>query len=171
MQPKPRQQELKRHEFCVGDSVLVRGLWLGVHNKWQNGTITAVPGMQCVVYAKSSKVLAATTCCLPLILGGPRYQVYINGQHSRQVHIDHLQPGIHKDTVTVTDQLMEIPDTDGHDSSPVPSDTVVDSKSMITTAEQLRRSTRLITPIIDNTPLPGFAMVTSRQAVLVRGWD
>ena len=145
MQPKPRQQEPKRHEFCVGDSVHVRGLWLGVHNKWQNGTITAV-------------------------LGGPRYQVYINGQHSRQVHIDHLQPGIHKDTITVTDQLMEISDTDGHDSSPVPSDTVVDSKLMITTAEQLRRSTRLITPTIDNTPLPGFAMVTSHQAVLVRGW-
>ena len=118
LQPKPRQQESKSRGFCVGDSVLVRDLRPGARNKWQNGTITAV-------------------------LGGPRYQVDINGQHSRQVHVDHLQPGIRKDTVTLTDQLMDTPDTDGHDSSPVPSDTVVDSTSA---TEPLRRSTRLITP-------------------------
>ena len=101
--------------------MLVRDLRPGVHDKWQNGTITAV-------------------------LGGPRYQVDINGQHSRQVHIDHLQPGIRQDTVTLTDQLMDIPDTDGYNSSPVPSDTVVDPTSTITTTEPLRRSTYLITP-------------------------
>ena len=39
------------------------------HLKWQKGTETAA-------------------------LGGPRYQVSIDGQHSRQVNIDHLKPGI-----------------------------------------------------------------------------
>ena len=79
LQPKPRQQESKSREFCVGDSVLVRDLHPSTHDKWKNGTITA-------------------------LLGGSRYQVNINGQHSRQVHIDHLQPGIHKDTITLIDQ-------------------------------------------------------------------
>ena len=120
LQPKPRQQE-KRREFGVGDSVLVRDLRPGQHDKWQNGTITAV-------------------------LGGPRYQVNINGQHSRQVHIDHLQPGICRDTVTLTDRSTDVPETDEHDSSPAPSDTVVDSTSTTTTTEPLRRSSRLTIP-------------------------
>ena len=87
-----------------------------------------------------------TNGIITAVHGGPRYQVDINGQHSRQVHIDHLQPGNCKDTVTPTDQVMDLPDTDGHDSSLVPSDTIVDSTSIITTTEPLRRSTHLITP-------------------------
>ena len=78
-------------DICVGDSVLVRDLQPSLHDKWQNGTITAV-------------------------IGGPRCQQYINGQHSRQIHIDHLQPGIHKDTITLTEQSTDIPETDEHDT-------------------------------------------------------
>ena len=80
------------------------------------------------------------------MLGGPRYQVDINRQHSRQVHIDHLQPGIHRDTVTLTDRSTDVPETDEHDSSPAPSDTVVNSTSTTTTTEPLRRSSCLIIP-------------------------
>ena len=114
LQSKPKQQESKRREFSIRDSVLVRDLQPGLHDKRQNGMITAV-------------------------LGGPRYQVDINGQHSRQVHIGHIQLGIHKDTVTLTDQLTDIPETDEHDSSPAPSDTVVDSTSTTTIIEPLQR--------------------------------
>jgi len=28
------------------------------------------------------------------VLGGPRYQVHVDGQHTREVHVDHLQPGV-----------------------------------------------------------------------------
>ena len=59
--------------------------------KWQKKMITAVPK-------------------------GPRYQVDIKVWHSKQVNIDHLQPGIHKDTVTLIDQLTDIPEIDEHDT-------------------------------------------------------
>ena len=41
------------------------------------------------------------------VLGGPRYQVDIDG-NSRQVHVDHLQPGIHNKTATPTDQFNDL---------------------------------------------------------------
>ena len=80
------------------------------------------------------------------VLGGPRYQVGMNGQHSRQVHIDHLQQGIHKDIVTLADQLIDITDTNEPGSSPAPTDTLVDLTSITMTTEPLRRSTRLVMP-------------------------
>ena len=84
---------------------------------------------------------------ITVVFGGSRYQVDVSGQHFRQVHIDHLQPGIHKDTARLTNQLTDIPETDDHDSSPAPLDTVVDSTLATTTTESLRRSTRhLIIP-------------------------
>ena len=73
-------------------------------------------------------------------------QVDIYGQHSRKVHIDHLHPGIHKDTLALTDQLTAIIETNEPDSSPAPTDTVVDSTSTTMTTEPLQRSTRLIIP-------------------------
>ena len=102
------------------DSVLVRDLWSGQHLKWQNGTVTAV-------------------------LGGPRYQVNIDGQHSRQVHIDHLQPDVPHSTATPVDPIPEI---DEAEPPPEQTDTGTDPMSIMenTLSEPLRRSDHLITP-------------------------
>ena len=114
LQSKPNQKEPRKREFHVGDSVLIRDLRPGGHDKWQNGTVTAV-------------------------LGGPRYQVGIDG-HSRQVHVDHLQPGIHNKTATPTDQFDDL--TSEIDERELLPDIVTDS----TPAELVRRTSRLITP-------------------------
>ena len=29
------------------------------------------------------------------LVGGPRYQVNVDGQQTREAHVDHLQPGVH----------------------------------------------------------------------------
>ena len=55
----------------------------------------------------------------------------------KYMHIDHLQPGIHKDTVALTDQLTDTTETNEPDSSPAPTDTVVDSTSTTMTTEPL----------------------------------
>ena len=114
LQSKPNQKEPRKREFHVGDSVLIRDLRPGRHDKWQNGTVTAV-------------------------LGGPRYQVGIDG-HSRQAHVDHLQPGIHNKTATPTDQFDDL--TSEIDERELLPDTVTDS----TLAEPVRRTSHLITP-------------------------
>ena len=114
LQSKPSQKEPRKREFHVGDSVLIRDLRPGRHDKWQNGMVTAV-------------------------LGGPRYQVDIDG-YSRQVHVDHLQSGIHSKTATPTDQFDDL--TSEIDKPVMLPDTVTDP----TPAEPVRRSSRLIIP-------------------------
>ena len=106
LQSKPSQ----KREFHVRDSVLIRDLRPGRHDKWQNGTVTPV-------------------------LGGPRYQ-----DIDRQVHVSHLQPGIHNKTATPTDQFDDL--TSEIDEPEILPDTVTDP----TPAEPVRRSSRLITP-------------------------
>jgi len=114
-------------EFHVGDLVLVRHLRPGQHSKWQNGIVTAA-------------------------LGGPRYQVEIDRQHSRQVHIDHLQPGIPQNTSTNTTIPME-PITDviseGEELEVPPASDLIrptDIMLPMTKTEPLRRSNHLRTP-------------------------
>ena len=68
--------------------MLIRDLRPGQHTKWQKGTVTAT-------------------------LGGPRYLVNVGGEHTREVHVDHLQPGVNKEHVAKdSEQLL--------DNSPVP---------------------------------------------------
>ena len=92
-----------------------------------------------------------------------RYRVYISGQHFRQAHIDHLQPGIHKDTATLTDQLTAMLKTDEHNSSPALSDTVVDSTSATMTTEPTKIN------LFDNTKLDwssdycSYSIATSKR--------
>jgi len=94
LQSKSHQQkEAKTREFCVDDPVLVRDLLSGQPTKWQTGTVTEV-------------------------LGGPRYLVNLGGEHTREAHADHLQPGVRKDRPSVepTSEVSEqLPD-----SSPIP---------------------------------------------------
>ena len=70
LQSNIKQPQAETRKFSVDDPILVRDLRPGQHPKWQKGTVTAV-------------------------LGGPRYQVNVDGQHTREAHVDHLQPGVH----------------------------------------------------------------------------
>ena len=67
LQPKSHQPLAKTREFCVDDPVLFRDLQPGQHTKWQKGTVTAA-------------------------LGSPRYLVNLGEEHTREVHVNHLQP-------------------------------------------------------------------------------
>ena len=69
LQSNIKQPQAETRKFSVDDPVLVRDLRPGQHPKWLKGKVTAV-------------------------LGGPRYQVNVDGQHSREAHVDHLQPGV-----------------------------------------------------------------------------
>ena len=90
LQSKSHQPEAKTREFCVDDPVLVRDLRPGQHTKWQKGTVTAA-------------------------LGGPRYLVNLGEEHTREVHVDHLQPGVSKEhtlaepTKEDSEQLIDNP--------------------------------------------------------------
>ena len=63
---------------------MVRDLRPGPHAKWQKGTVTAA-------------------------LGGPRYLVNV-GEHTREVHLDHLQPGVSVEQ-TLAEPAMNIADS------------------------------------------------------------
>ena len=90
LKSKSHQPEAKTREFCVDDPVLVRDLRPGQHTKWQKGTVTAA-------------------------LGGPRYLVNLGEEHTREVHVDHLQPGVSKEqtlaepTTEDSEQLIDNP--------------------------------------------------------------
>ena len=75
LQSKSHQPEAKTRVFHVDDPVLIRELRPGQHTKWQKGTITAP-------------------------LGCPRCLVNVGGEHIREVHVDHLQPGVKKEQVS-----------------------------------------------------------------------
>ena len=90
LQSKSHQPEAKTREFCVDDPVLVRDLRPGQPTKWQKGTVTAA-------------------------LGAPRYFVNLGEEHTREVHVDHLQPGVSKEqtlaepTTEDSEQLIDNP--------------------------------------------------------------
>ena len=65
LQSNIKSPQAEPRKFSVDDPVLVRDLRPGQHPKWQKGIVTA-------------------------ILGGPRYEVNVDGKHTREAHVDHL---------------------------------------------------------------------------------